>query len=199
MHSDDVDDTLATSSCHRDAGFSLAEAVIATAILATAIASLAQVLAMSVATNRIARYASTAAMLAAQKMEALRGITYGFDPLGLPLTDTTTNLAVSPPTPDGGTGLSASPATALQVSTPGYVDYVDAFGHTVGAGGSSVPRGAVYIRRWSVEPLPTNPNNTLVLQVLVARARGTSTVNQGRVSRMPDEARFVTVKTRKAT
>ncbi len=29
------------------------------------------------------------------------------------------------------------------------------------------PANTVYVRRWSVEPLPTNPNNTLILQVLV--------------------------------
>ena len=33
--------------------------------------------------------------------------------------------------------------------------------------GATPPATAVYIRRWSIQPLPTNPNNTLVIQVLV--------------------------------
>jgi hypothetical protein len=60
----------------------------------------------------------------------------------------------------------------------------------------------VYIRRWSIEPLPTNPNNTLILQVLVTRWRSrgvadTEEANGGR--RLPDEARIISVKTRKAS
>jgi hypothetical protein len=60
--------------------------------------------------------------------------------------------------------------------------------------------GAVYIRRWTVEPLPTNPNNTIVLQVLVTRwrNRGIADIQAG-TGRQPDEARIISVKTRKAT
>jgi hypothetical protein len=52
-----------------------------------------------------------------------------------------------------------------------------------------------------VEPLPINPDNTLVLQVLVtrARSRGLAESAIGVVTRLPDEARIVTVKTRKAS
>ena len=45
---------------------------------------------------------------------------------------------------------------------------VDRTGKTLG-GGATPPANTVYMRRWSVEPLPTNPNNTLILQVLVIR------------------------------
>jgi hypothetical protein len=64
------------------------------------------------------------------------------------------------------------------------------------------PPNTVYVRRWSVEPLPTNPNNTLILQVMVTRwrARGTADTDQsGGGKRLPDEARVISVKTRKAS
>ena len=57
----------------------------------------------------------------------------------------------------------------------------------------------MFIRRWSVEPLPVNPNNTLILQVLVTKRvdRGVADT-VGSVQRLRDEARLMTVKTRKA-
>jgi hypothetical protein len=81
----------------------------------------------------------------------------------------------------------------------GYCDYLDKNGNSLG-GGPLVPNGTVYIRRWSVEPLPTNPNNTLVLQVLVTRSRNRGSADTALgVNRLPDEARLISVKTRKAT
>jgi hypothetical protein len=54
------------------------------------------------------------------------------------------------------------------------------------------------VRRWSVEPLPSNPNNTLILQVLVFRNRDRGTADNGAGTVLPEEARLVTVKTRKS-
>jgi len=191
---------LATFRCNgNESGFSLAETIIATGIMAASIAGLGQLFAVSVLSNRTARNTTFASVLATQKMEQLRGLTYGFDTLGLPLTDTSTNLAVNPLSPTGGTGLSPSPTGALRANTDGYVDYLDVYGKTVGTGGTTIPNGTTYIRRWTIEPLPTNPNNTVVLQVLVTRATNRGTADAGKVDRLPDEARIITVKTRKAT
>jgi type II secretory pathway pseudopilin PulG len=191
---------LATSRCNgNESGFSLAETIIATGIMAVSIAGLGQLFAVSVLSNRTARNTTFASVLATQKMEQIRGLTYGFDTLGLPLTDTSSNLAVNPLSPTGGKGLSASPTGALRANTDGYVDYLDVYGKTIGTGGTTIPNGTTYIRRWSVEPLPTNPNNTIVLQVLVTRSTNRGTANNGKVDRLPDEARIITVKTRKAT
>jgi hypothetical protein len=106
-----------------------------------------------------------------------------------------------PELPKGGTGLQPSPAGALGANTVGYVDYLDANGKSLGGLAAMAPPGAAYIRRWSVEPLPINPDNTLVLQVLVTRARhrGLADSAIGVVTRLPDEARIITVKTRKAS
>jgi hypothetical protein len=57
------------------------------------------------------------------------------------------------------------------------------------------------VRRWSIQPLPTNPNNTLVIQVLVtpmANEMARLTTSNPRV-RMPGDTLLLTVKTRKAS
>jgi type II secretory pathway pseudopilin PulG len=180
-----------------DAGFSLVETIVATAILATSLVALAQLFAISVKTNAGARNTTFAIVLAQQKIEQLRALTWGFDTLGLPITDTTTNTSVSPETAVGGKGLSSSPSNTLQAATDGYVDYLDSTGTLLG-GGTVAPDNTVYTRRWMIEPLPTNPNNTIVIQVLVTRRADRGTADSGSVQRLPEEARLVTVKTRKS-
>ena len=181
------------------AGFSLVETIIAMGIMATALVTLAQLFGLSTRSNVGSRNTTYAAVLAEQKMEELRALTWGFDSSGLPLSDMTTNTAVSPETPNGGKGLDPSPLSALQENTDGYVDYVDNYGNKVGTGGTAPPEQAVYTRRWSITPLPTNPNNTLIIQVLVTPHRNRGQADQGTVARRQNEARLVTVKTRKAS
>jgi hypothetical protein len=170
--------------------------VVATGLLAAALVTLAQLFAVSTHSNIGSRNTTYAAVLAEQKLEELRALEWGFDTIGLPLSDTATNTATDPETQDG-TGLTPSPASALQENTDGYVDYIDQFGKKLG-GGSRALAGTVYTRRWSISPLPTNPNNTLIIQVLVTRLADRGAANQGAVARLPEEARLVTVKTRKA-
>ena len=182
-------------------GFSLIEVMISMTLLTVVSLGVAQVFAVSTRSNLVARGQSSATTLAEQKLEQLRGLTWGFDldGQGLPLSDTTTNLAVYPPTATG-SGLNPSPVNSLEENTAGYVDYLDANGTWVGTG-TTPPGTAMYIRRWSVQPLPTNPNNTLVLQVLVTPVA----TEAGRVdsadprTRMASDALLVTVKTRKAS
>ena len=186
-------------TANRERGFSLLEVLVATTLMAVGLTALAQLFGVSTRANHSAKTTTYAAVLAQQKMEQLRGLTWGFDNLGLPITDTTTDISVIPEVSNGGTGLSPSPANTLAQNTTGYVDYVDRDGKSLGTG-TTVPGNAVYIRRWSVEPLPTNPNNTIVLQVLVTRWRDRGTANTVTgTGRLPDEARIISVKTRKAT
>lgn len=180
-----------------ESGFSLAEVLVATLLLAMALTSLAELFAVSVKNNAVARNGTFTSVLAAQKMEQLRALTWGFDILGLPISDTATDTAVSPQAPAGGKGLSPSPSNTLQANTDGYVDYVDGQGIILG-GGTVIPNNTAYIRRWLIEPLPTNPNNTLIIQVLVTRNRNRGIGDAGSVARAPEEARLITVKTRKA-
>lgn len=181
-----------------DRGFSLAETLVATGLLATALISSAYLFALSTRSNVQARTTTHATVLAQEKIEQLRGLTWGTDELGLPVSDFTTNLAVDPPTADG-VGLTPSPENTLADNVANYVDFVDSFGETIASAGAAPPDATTYVRRWSVEPLPTNPNNTLILQVFVFRV--TTRAADGAdnfIERMPDEARLITVKTRKA-
>ena len=174
----------------------MVETLIATAILGVSLVSLAELFGIAAQANATAKNGGMTMILAAQKMEQLRGLTWGFDAVGVPLTDTATDTAQVPEAATGGTGLSPSSTNTLQASTDGYVDYLDSGGRSLG-GGSAVPMNTAYIRRWMVEPLPTNPNNTLILHVLVTRRTDRGVADAGSVTRLPDEARLTSVKTRK--
>src|SRR5262245_55177549 len=124
---------LAECSCSNarsdESGFSLPEVMVATVLLATAIVSVAQLFVLATRSNLAAQRQTFTATLAQEKMEQLRGLAWGFDDVGLPISDYNTNLATEPPDPDGGVGLSPSPDSALSSNIVGYVDYVDRFGH----------------------------------------------------------------------
>ncbi len=182
-------------------GFSLVEVLVAMGLLTAVSLGVAQLFALSTRANVIAKSQTSTTAMAEQKLEQLRSLTWGFDLAGqgLPVSDTTTNLTVTPPTQDG-SGLNPSPVDSLEQNTAGFVDFVDGAGAWVGAG-TTPPATAVYIRRWSIQPLPTNPNNTLVIQVLVTpvaseQARVESAFTR---TRMAGDALLVTVRTRKAS
>jgi len=191
----------AKSSFSNQRGFSLVEVVVSMAILTTVSLGVAQLFAASTNANRVAHFRTSTTAMAEQKMEQLRSLDWGFDlqGQGLPVTDTTTNLAVYPHQ-NNGSGLNPSPSDTLLRNTAGFVDYLDANGAWVGTGDAPTA-GAAYIRRWAIIPLPTNPNNTLVLQVLV-----TSVADEARLDltdlprrpRQPGDALLISVKTRKA-
>jgi hypothetical protein len=180
-----------------EAGFSLIETMVATILLATGLVATAQMFALATRGNIAAQRSTYTATLAQEKMEQLRGLTWGFDAVGLPVQDLSTNISVEPPANDG-LGLQPSPGNALSANVLGYVDYVDRSGNTLG-GGAVPPPNTSYVRRWSVEPLPTNPNNTLIFQVMVFSVGDRPDVGNGVVmNRVRDEARLVSVKTRKS-
>jgi hypothetical protein len=155
----------------------------------TGLIAVAQMFIASTHQNMEARRVTTTAILAQQKIEQLRALAWGFDEFGLPVSDFATDITVTPPVPAGGVGLQASPDLSLFTSSPGYVDYLDAYGAWVGTG-TTPPPNAIYVRRWSIDPLPTNPNNTLVFQVLVGRISP--------VGPPSDVGRQVSLKTRKS-
>jgi type II secretory pathway pseudopilin PulG len=192
---------LAKCNCSRrrsvEAGFSLPETIIATLVLVTGVVSVAQLFVLATRSNLSSQRQTFASTLAQEKMEQLRGLAWGFDDVGLPISDYATDLAVDPPDPEDGVGLSPSPSNALAANVAGYVDYLDRHGQSLG-GGDVVPADTVYVRRWSVEPLPTNPNNTLILQVLAFSVGDRPDTDGPVLDHGRDEARLVSVKTRKA-
>ena len=184
------------SSGSGETGSTLIEVLVATMILMTGVMGMAQLLVMSTVSNTAARTDTVATVLAQQKLEQLRGLAYGFDTAGLPVSDVDTDTTVYPE------------ATRWH-GAAAFSDNIVAGEHrrlrrpcrwTRPARWQRRRRSsrAVYTRRWSIEPLPTNPNNTLVIQVLVtpqSRSRGR---RRGNVVRLAGEARVMTVKTRKA-
>jgi hypothetical protein len=159
-------------------GMSLVEVIIAAGILAVSLASLAQLFPIAIHDNIAARDATYETILAEQKIEELRALTWGFDPHGAPIGDPR---------------LSSSPTNALAVDTPGFVDYLDQFGRLVGGGVAASPEG-IYTRRWAIDPLPADPEHTLVVQVLVTRTG--SPAPDGAIPRT-GRVRLVTVRARK--
>jgi hypothetical protein len=178
-----------------DRGSTLLEALVATLILTTGLLSMADLIRIATASNRLARSSTLAEILADQKMEQLRALTWGFDLTGAPVSDLTTDTTVMPASPAGGTGLQPSPAS-LQRNTPGFVDYLDAGGSVVGRG-AQPPASAVYTRRWSIEPLTAYADRVVLIQVLVTAVRNRGRADDGAGTRLPGDARLVTIKTRK--
>jgi prepilin-type N-terminal cleavage/methylation domain-containing protein len=194
----------ARSNSSNARGFSLIEVVISMGILTAAALGVAQLFAVSTTANRVARNGTSAMALAEQKLEQIRSLTWGFDENAqqgnnLPVTDTTTNLAVYPHRADGA-GLNPSPSNALDENVTGYFEFLDANGAWVGTG-TDRPATTAFVRRWAITPLPTNPNNTIVIRVLVTPLANELSRTEGAAGprrRMAGDAFLTTVKTRKS-
>ena len=163
-----------------DRGFTLLEVLVATTLLFVAVAALAGLSVMATQANAHAKTTTFAALLAARKIEELRALSWGYDALGNPRSDS---------------GLAASPSDALDQNTSGYCDFLDPGGALLG-GGTSPPTQTAFVRRWSIQPLPSNPANVLVVQVVVRRLRSGAA---GGAVVSTDEAALATVRTRTGT
>lgn len=153
-----------------EAGFTLVEVLVALVIVTCAALGLAGLVTVAVQAAETARSLTSCTTLAVQKMEQLRSLTWSFADAGVAsprVSDTTTDLSIDPPTA-AGRGVAPSPPGTLDRNTPGYVDFLDADGRWVGTG-DAPPAPAVFIRRWSIAPLPADPDDSLMLQVLVTR------------------------------
>ena len=156
---------MATHGWRDERGTSLLEPLVAAAIVVTVAASTAHLLIWSRRAAWSAGAESAAVAIAAQKMEQLRSLAWHVAASGARVSDDTTNLAPEPPTA-GGSGLRGSPPNALAANIPGFMDYVGADGRSRGAG-AVAPVGAAYLRRWSVTSFADDPDDTLVLSVVV--------------------------------
>jgi prepilin-type N-terminal cleavage/methylation domain-containing protein len=151
-------------------GFTLVETLIATSITAVAITSLTQLFVIATRANADARRATFASILATEKIEQLRSLGADLDREGSP---------------------------SLSADLPGACDFLDQYGRSLGTGSSPLA-GTVYTRRWSVEPIPSDPD-TFVVQVAVFPRRGRGAVDPAASDARPfGGAQVVTVKTRRA-
>lgn len=180
-------------------GFTLIEVLIATALLVAMAIGVAQLLGLGVAAGRASRFQTSTALLAAAKLEQLRSLHWSYEPgpgtAVIPRSDLSANASVDP-TSDGGPGLAPSPSGSLSANTPPYVDYLDLQGRWVG-NGSSPPPEAVFIRRWSIAPLPRDPSRTVILSVLVTTVAQDHARTGPWVARSGEETLLVLLNTRK--
>lgn len=133
------------------AGFSLLETLVATGILVTALAGLAQLLTLSVRLARAPGVGGSAVLAAQAKIESLRARAFGYGPNGEPITDE---------------ALDRSPPGALSEDTPGYADALDADGRELEIGAE----GAVWARRWAITAFAPASVDAIAIEVCVFRA-----------------------------
>ncbi len=133
-------------------GFTLLETVVATGILVTAMAGIAQLFALSIRSTREAGSQSAALIAAQDKIEVLRSLAFTYGPVGDPVTDP---------------GLTVSSSASLAEDTAGFVDFVDAAGALVAVAAQA--HGAVFTRRWRVTPIDYFLPEALAIEVCVFR------------------------------
>ena len=174
-------------------GFALLEVLITAGLVVGIAAGASQIVAIAIRASHGARVRTMSTLLAAEKMEQLRSLAWTHTTTSSPAisissSDVTTDLS-SDPANDAGPGLLTSPAGTLQANVPSYVDYLDGDGRWLGRG-AAPPTSAVYIRRWAVQPLASDPDNILVFHVVV-----TTRATNGAVS--PDAAMLASIEARK--
>lgn len=143
-------------------GFTLLETLVATGVLVTALAGLAQLFALSARSTQQAGEQGAALAAAQDQIEVLRSVAFGYGPLGESVTDG---------------ALSPSSGDSLTMDVPGYVDYLDASGETCDL--DREDHGAVWTRRWRVTAIDQLAPEALAIEVCVFPwpADGLSPVN----------------------
>jgi prepilin-type N-terminal cleavage/methylation domain-containing protein len=138
----------------RRSGFTLLEVMVALLMFAGGFLAVAQLLSVAARAADQSRAMSIAATLAAQKLEQLRALSWGYDVDGALLDE----LLLSPP-------------GSLAADTDGFVDYLDDSGIQIGDG-PPAPAAAAFARRWSIESdAAVAPVGVLTLKVAVFRRR----------------------------
>jgi hypothetical protein len=136
------------------------ETFVAAVLLAGGLVSVAPLFGFAVQTDLRARDASYEAVLAEDKLQQLHGVPY--------------------------TELTPLPEDAWMRSVTGAEEFLDEMGAVVG---SAVPGpAAVYVRRWTVRPVPGHADAGRVLQVAVGRLRragaGTADLRSDQMTRL---------------
>jgi len=133
-------------------GFTLFETLVATGILVTALAGVAQLFILGAQLTRQAGRSGIALVAAQDKLESLRGLAFTYDADGL----TVTAPALQPSPPD-----------VLGEDIEPYVDWLDVNG---------TPRAsadeAVLIRRWRVSSLGATTPDAIAIEVCVFQVPG---------------------------
>ena len=135
-------------------GFSLLEALIAAALLAGAIGSLAHLVTRSAEQSLRSEALTVALTLAQAKLEELRAYAFSFDAGG---------ARIDSPM------LAPSAADALAQDSPPHVEALDRFGQVVA--GDAVP---AYRRRWLIAPQPLDADTLFIASCVVPGVSGSA-------------------------
>lgn len=131
-------------------GFTLLETLVATGILITALAGVAQLFALGTHLTKHAGASGFALVAAQDKLESLRGLTFSYGAIG----ESHTAPALQP-----------SPPSSLSEDLPPYVDWLDSDGDP-----QSTSEGAALVRRWRVFALPGGAPDAIAIEVCVFQA-----------------------------
>lgn len=131
-------------------GFTLLETVVATGVLVTALAGLAQLFALTARSTRDAGDQGAVLTAAQDKIERLRALALGYGPAGEAITDP---------------ALAVSDISSLDDDTDGFVDYLRADGAVVDLENDG--HGAVRTRRWRILPIDAYVPEALAIEVCV--------------------------------
>jgi type II secretory pathway pseudopilin PulG len=129
-------------------GFTLLETVVATGILVTALAGIAQLFILSTHLTRQASASGVALVAAQDKLELLRALRFAYDETGALVTDQ---------------ALQPSPPGSLDGDLESQVDWLDGGGQIVAAD------TAALVRRWRVSTIASSPD-AIAIEVCVFRA-----------------------------
>jgi type II secretory pathway pseudopilin PulG len=169
-------------------GFTLVEAVVALALVATVGVSVSTALVASRAMAVHDRDQAIGRVAAQARLSTLASLAFhsiaGADGSSVAVTDTSTDVSGDPPGP-GGTGLAESPADALWHDTTGYVDYLDAAGRDLGRRAGARERAA-YVRRWAIGRQGGGAGEVALIAVLVAPVPAAARAAAGDPTRVID-------------
>ncbi|MEO8678844.1 MAG: hypothetical protein ABI665_07350 [Vicinamibacterales bacterium] len=136
-------------------GFTLLETIIATSVLVTVLAGVAQLLILGTRLASSSGRHAHAVMSAQAKIEDLRARRFGYDAEGDPVTDPV---------------LTPSPAGSLYADAGGYSEALDDGAEVIPAGDE---RQRTFTRRWAVAPLDRLSPEVLAIEVCVFREPAT--------------------------
>jgi type II secretory pathway pseudopilin PulG len=129
-------------------GFTLLETIVATGILVTALAGIAQLFVLSTHLTRRATATGIALVAAQEKIESLRALTFGYDEGGTPIT---------------ATALRPTLRSSLDENVDASVDWLDAAARM-----TTADRAAI-VRRWKISTISDLPPDTIAIEVCVFR------------------------------
>jgi prepilin-type N-terminal cleavage/methylation domain-containing protein len=169
-------------------GFTLVEAVVALALVATVAVSVSTALVVGRAMAVHDREQTIGRVAARARLAMLTSLAFhtlvAADGSAVAITDTTTDVTAEPPAP-GGTGLAVSPPDALWRDTSGFVDYLDATGRDLGSRAGARERAA-FVRRWAIGRQGGGAGEVCVMAVLVAPLATAARAEAGDPSRLVD-------------